>query len=243
MSEYLAPFEAMLAALFPPERVRAIDGGADWSRERGEVERSGFLDALAGEDRLPFAVVADLWRAIGTHAAPREIGEVMIERAVPAPEDRSNARALLLAAAMAGAAGRVLELTVAYAGQRSQFGKPIGRQQAVQQQLAVMAEQVTAMRLAVELAAAGTTPWPSPAAAALAKTVAATYAPLVANTAHAVHGAIGISAEHDLPLFTRRLHAWRLEGGGESLWARRLGKSLLASRRTTLDWMRAELFA
>ncbi len=246
MSEYLAPFETMLAALFPPSRVREIDSGADWRVEHEEVERSGFLDALLPEERggagLSLAEVAPLWIALGRSAAPLEIGGATIERAGRAADEAGLGHALLLAAAMAGAAARVLEMSAEYAGERVQFGKPIGRQQAVQQQLAVMAEHALAMRLAVELAAGGRG-WPTAAGAAVAKTVTALYAPAVANAAHAVHGAIGISAEHDLQLFTRRLHRWRIEAGGETLWARRLGIALVASDSSALDWMRAELFA
>jgi acyl-CoA dehydrogenase len=110
----------------------------------------------------------------------------------------------------------------------------------VQQQLALMAEQVVAVRLAVDLAANGD--WPTAERAALAKAIAAVYAPQIANTAHAVHGAIGISAEYDLQLYTRRMHAWRIEDGGETLWAARLGGAALAADSTVLEWMRAELF-
>lgn len=245
MSDFIGPFEAMLDALFPPARVRAIDDGADWHVERAEVERSGFLDALLPEDRggagLALADIVPLWMALGSRAAPIEIGEAMIDRADLAMDDAANAHAVVLAAVIAGAADRVLGMTVDYAGQRVQFGKPIGRQQAVQQQLAVMAEQVVAMRLAVELAASGAG-WRSAARAAVAKTVASLYAPAIANTAHAVHGAIGISAEHDLQLYTRRLHEWRLEDGSETLWARRMGRELLESHESALDWMRQELF-
>ena len=49
MSEFLEPFERMLTALFPPERVRGIDAGAEWASEQAEIERSGFLDALVPE--------------------------------------------------------------------------------------------------------------------------------------------------------------------------------------------------
>lgn len=239
MSELAASFEAMLDRLFPLARARAIDSGGGW-----ELERSGFLDMLvAGQDGgagLRCSDALPLWFALGNRAAPLEIGHNMIARAAPA--DSRSARAVLLAAAMAGAAERVLAMTIVHANQRVQFGRPIGRQQAVQQQLAVMAEQVAAMRLSAELAASSGR-WPTPVRAAAAKTVAALHAPAVANTAHAVHGAIGISAEHDLHLFTRRLHRWRLEEGGETLWARELGRALLGSPGSALDFLRAELFA
>lgn len=238
MDELLEPFDRMLSQLFPPARVRAIDTGEGWEAEWSDIEASGFLDALGS---LPCSAVAPLWRALGRHAAPLAIGEAMIERASPDAGRRDAAQALLLAAAISGAADTVLAMTARYAGERAQFGKPIGRQQAIQQQLAVMAEQCVAVRLAVELAAGDET-WPGALPAAAAKSVASGAAPRIANTAHGVHGAIGISAEYDLQLYTRRLHEWRLAGGSEGRWNRALGHAVLASDRTALDWTRACLF-
>jgi alkylation response protein AidB-like acyl-CoA dehydrogenase len=240
VSEYLEPFERMITTLFPPGRTRAIDAGGDWGRELGEIGQSGFLDALVTEEAggagLSLADAVELWRAIGRNAAPLGIGEVMIERAGLG----ETARALLHAAAISGAADRVLDMTAAYAGERVQFGKPIGRQQAIQQQLAVMAEDCVAVRMAVELAAAGDTP--DPLRVAAAKSVASAAAPRIANTAHAVHGAIGISAEYDLQLYTRRLHQWRAALGSETRWNRDLGHAVLVSHAPVLDWTRARLF-
>ncbi|MGX7952716.1 acyl-CoA dehydrogenase family protein [Tsuneonella sp. HG249] len=245
MTEFLGPFEAMLEALFPPRRLREIIGEGDWGTEHQELERSGFLDALtpesAGGAGLAFQEVIPLWMSIGLHAAPLEIGQAMIDRAGVDLEQAEWARAVLLAAVIAGAAHRVLAMSVDYANHRVQFGKPVGRQQAVQQQLALMAEKVMAARFVVHLAADGPG-WPTQAKAAAAKTVAAMYASDIANTAHAVHGAIGISAEHDLQIYTRRMHEWRLAGGAEKFWGRRLGERLLASSDDSLGWMRAELF-
>lgn len=233
MDELLAPFERMLGQLFPPARVRAIDAGAAWRAEHAEIEASGFLDALHS---LPLAQVVPLWRALGRHAAPLAIGETMIERGgLPC-----EAQALLLAAAISGAADRVLEMTAEYANQRVQFGKPIGRQQALQQQLAVMAEDCVAVRLAVDLAAAGAPL--DPLRVAAAKALASAAAPRVANAAHGVHGAIGISAEYDLQLYTRRLHEWRLAEGGETRWNRALGQAVLQSPLDALGFVRAQLF-
>ena len=233
MDELTAPFEKMLAQLFPPARVRAIDAGEGWDAERAEIEASGFLDALQS---LPLAQVVPLWRAVGRNAAPLAIGEAMIARGgLPA-----EAQALLLAAAISGAADRVLDMTAEYAGPRVQFGKPIGRQQAIQQQLAVMAEDCVAVRLAVELAAAGEQL--DPLRVAAAKALASAAAPRIANTEHAVHGAIGISAEYDLQLYTRRLHEWRLAGGAETHWNRALGEAVLQSPLDALGFVRSHLF-
>jgi alkylation response protein AidB-like acyl-CoA dehydrogenase len=167
----------------------------------------------------------------------------------PAPEGRALGTdlprlrplsAVLLAAAIAGAADRLLDMTVAFADERVQFGKPIGRQQAVQQQLAVMAEKVVATRMAAEIGcAAGLDGGLGPAS--VAKQVASAAAVIIADTAHAVHGAIGISEEHDLQLFSRRLRSWRLASGSETYWAERLGQMRLASDISTIDFIRKNL--
>ncbi len=244
-NELLEPFERMLGKLFPPARVREIEAGGEWQAELAEVEASGFLDILAPEAAggagLPFSTAIALFAALGRHAAPLEIGQAMVERAGYDQGQAANAELAMLIAMMAGAGDRLLEVTTAYANERVQFGRPIGRQQAVQQNLAVMAEHCVAVRLMVELAGDSAGP-PDSLRAALAKSVASASAPLIANIAHAVHGAIGISAEYDLHLYTRRLHAWRAALGSESLHNRSLGKAVLDSEAGSVDWLRAEIF-
>jgi len=150
--------------------------------------------------------------------------------------------AVVRAALIAGAGGKLLEMTVSYANERVQFGKPIGRQQALQQNIAVMAEDVVASRLASQLGCAAGLP-PSVEAAATAKSIASSAAARIAATAHAVHGAIGISEEFDLQLLTRRLHEWRLSDGSEGFWNELLGREVLASDDGAVDWIRAKIFA
>ncbi|MCY1547718.1 hypothetical protein D9M68_837880 [compost metagenome] len=53
--------------------------------------------------------------------------------------------------------------------------------------------------------------------------------PLVASTAHALHGAIGVTEEFDLQLYSRRLHEWRMADGSETYWNRIVGEALLGS--------------
>lgn len=159
----------------------------------------------------------------------------------PAPEGGLRAVAAILRAALiAGAAERLTQMTATYANERVQFGKPIGRQQALQQQMAVMAEEMVAARIASQLGCAGSFP-PSLVAAATAKSVASKAAARVAATAHAVHGAIGISEEHDLQLFTRRLHEWRLADGSETYWNRLLGSVRLNDAGRSVDFVRERL--
>jgi acyl-CoA dehydrogenase len=149
--------------------------------------------------------------------------------------------AIVRAAAVAGAADRVLEMTVAYANERVQFAKPIAKQQVIQQQLAVMAQQAVAARIAAQIGCASGFP-PELAAAAVAKQIASRAAVHVANMAHAVHGAIGISEEYDLQLFTRRLHEWRQADGSEAYWSECLGRLRLeAPDASSVDFIRARV--
>jgi len=133
--------------------------------------------------------------------------------------------ALCRAVMMAGALEEVLALTVQYANDRVQFGRPIGKFQAIQQQLALLAENVAASGVvaaaAVE-AAAGKGDLPFAVAAAKARVGEA--AGRVAEIAHQVHGAIGFTHEHRLHHLTRRLWSWRDEFGVESEWQQELGR-------------------
>ena len=139
---------------------------------------------------------------------------------------------------MAGAMQRVLEATLAYANDRAQFGKSIGKFQAVQQQLSVMAEQVFAARMAAEIGCAGDGIAPHPLRAAVAKARASEAAEKVVAIAHAVHGAIGVTAEYDLQLHTRRLQEWRADFGSQATGMRSLARRCWrrAARRCRSCW-------
>jgi acyl-CoA dehydrogenase len=138
--------------------------------------------------------------------------------------------ALFRAAQMAGAMEAVLELSTRYANDRIQFGRPIAKFQAIQQQLALLAEHAAAASVAVESAAVAVAAnRPSSAlAVAAAKIRAGEAAGKVAEIAHQVHGAIGFTHEHSLHRLTRRLWSWRDEFGTESYWSRELGRGVMA---------------
>ncbi|WP_353151718.1 acyl-CoA dehydrogenase family protein [Pollutimonas bauzanensis] len=152
--------------------------------------------------------------------------------------------AAALASLMAGAADRVLALTLDYANQRSQFGKHIGKFQAVQSQISVMAERTWACRMAAQLACQGKAWAPQLLLAAVGKSRCSEAAAIIADIGHAVHGAIGVTQEYDLQLYTRRLREWRLCGGGETYWASRIGAQLLHhSDKSALAFICDELSA
>lgn len=150
--------------------------------------------------------------------------------------------AALRAGFMVGAMHEVLSMTLDYANSREQFGRPIGKFQVIQQALAEMAELVSSADMAVQLAFAEN-PIPTLALAALAKQRASATSSRVVATAHAIHGAMGLTEEYDLQLYVRRLHVWRLADGSESYWARRLGEECMADGGDSLDFVRRHLSA
>jgi len=142
------------------------------------------------------------------------------------------AGALLRAAEMAGALEAILALSVRYANERVQFGKPIGRQQAIQQELARLAGMTAEAGMAAEVAAASAAQRGLLDAAfeiGCAKVVVGDAADAGPRIAHQVHGAIGFTYEHALHFFTRRLWAWRSEFGTAEEWGRKLGRAVVTS--------------
>ncbi|HXQ52238.1 MAG TPA: acyl-CoA dehydrogenase family protein [Stellaceae bacterium] len=133
--------------------------------------------------------------------------------------------ALCRAATMAGALDEVLDLTVRYCGERVQFGRPIGKFQAIQQQVAELAAMVAASGVAADAASAAAERGNATFAIAAAKARIGEAAGPAAAIAHQVHGAMGFAREHRLNLYTRRLWSWREEFGDESYWWGWLGRA------------------
>jgi alkylation response protein AidB-like acyl-CoA dehydrogenase len=117
-------------------------------------------------------------------------------------------------AEMAGGAQGVLDLTVAYAREREQFGQAIGTFQAVQHHCANMAIDVLTSRLiayeAIWKLAAG---HDAAEELSLAKSWVSDAYQRVCVLGHQVHGAIGFTAEHDLHYYTRHATAAALAFG------------------------------
>lgn len=160
--------------------------------------------------------------------------------ALPDGLDLRTLQAGLVAAQLAGALMEVFQRTLQYANDRQQFGRPIGKFQAIQHQLAVMSEHVFAARMAARLGCAGQGIFPDRLRVAVAKARCSQAALAVAEAAHAIHGAMGFTEEYDLQLFTRRLHAWRQTAGSESYWHGVAGAALVHGHAgSTLDLIRS----
>jgi alkylation response protein AidB-like acyl-CoA dehydrogenase len=110
------------------------------------------------------------------------------------------------AAESVGVAERAMEMAVAYAKERKQFGRAIGSYQAVSHACAQMLLEVEGARSAVYWAAWALDhePETAPLAAACAKAYAGDAGRRVPRAALQVHGGIGFTWEHDLHFFLKR---------------------------------------
>jgi acyl-CoA dehydrogenase len=126
-------------------------------------------------------------------------------------------------------------MSIDYANARNQFGKPIGKFQAVQQSLAVFAEEAAAVNCAGQAAALAMDRGDGGFEIGAAKLRANMAASIGASTAHQVHGAIGFTLEHNLHKYTRRLVSWRSEFGSERYWAETLGMDV-CTRGAEVFW-------
>ena len=142
--------------------------------------------------------------------------------------------ALSRAALMSGALERVLELSLNYAKERKQFGRPIGGFQAIQHTLALLAGQVAAALRATDAAIAALGTPRFSVQVAVAKSRVGEAAGIASEIAHQVHGAMGFTHEHQLHHFTRRLLAWRDEYGRENYWQQRIGRQIAAGGADSL---------
>jgi acyl-CoA dehydrogenase len=174
---------------------------------------------------VPVASAARVARRTNLAGEPRDT--LFFERAEPedvgrAACDLGERGALTRAALMAGALAAMARLTVAYAGERRQFGRPIAAFQAVQQHLVGIAQEASLVGAAAE----GAARTPGSFEIAAAKALASRAALTATRAAHQVHGAIGMTQEYRLHHFSRRLWAWRDEYGDEQHWAARLGSTV-----------------
>ena len=106
---------------------------------------------------------------------------------------------------MVGGAQKVLEMTINYAKERVQFDHPIGSFQAIQHYSARMVTDVDGSRLSTYQAARMLSEGlPCAREVAIAKAWTSEAYERVITLAHQIHGAIGITIDHDLHYYTRR---------------------------------------
>ncbi len=156
----------------------------------------------------------------------------------PASTDLRPLGAVIAAVEIAGGAEKLLGMCIDHANTRVQFGKPIAKLQAIQQQLAVLAQHAVMARMSAQIGCAQGLR-PTVEHAAIAKQVSSAAVPVITSIAHAVHGAIGVTQDFSLHVFVRRLQALRQMHGSETYWAKILGaRRLEEAELPTVDFIR-----
>lgn len=195
--------------------------------------------AIADEDGQPVTVLIqgpfkDVIRSENAAGEPRDTIRLS-DHALPAsqagakgsglkPHELRAAGALYRCAQMTGAMQTALDMATTYVKQREQFGRPIAKFQAVQQQIAQMASEIVAsdgvVSAAIEAAGSGLGLFQI----AAAKSRLGKAADMTVDVAHQVHGAIGTTRDYPLHLYTMRVASWRDECGSPNEWSEWIGR-------------------
>ncbi|MBK3532281.1 acyl-CoA/acyl-ACP dehydrogenase [Streptomyces sp. MBT67] len=195
--------EALRAFVAAARPVRSMDPLTPLHRAPADAER-----APAASERTR----ADAERApAATERAPAHAGRFRFEAA------------LLTAAEQLGSAARTTEAAVQHAGEREQFGSPIGSFQAVKHLCADMLARTEPARAAVYAAAVTG----DPVEIAAAKLLADEAAVRNARDCLQIHGGMGFTWEADVHLHLKRAWlraaSWLTGAGAEELLAAGLG--------------------
>ena len=129
---------------------------------------------------------------------------------------------------MIGGAQYVLDITVEYAKNRVQFGRPIGSMQALQHHCANMAVSIEASRsLAYEAAWRISEGIPCAAEVSMAKSFASECYTQTTQLGMLIHGGVGFMEDHDLPLYYRRAKVSEIMLGDADLHREKIARELL----------------
>lgn len=214
-SAALATGELIATVAAPPSQPRAV--GADFAGLILTAADGRVGTATAGAEHES----VDPSRKLFDINSSDESWEADTDRAV-------DLGALATAAQLVGGGQALLDASVEYAKQRTQFGRIIGSYQAIKHKLADV-------HIALELArplvygAALTLHTGSPDTArdiSAAKVAAAEAGLLAARSALQTHGAIGFTQEHDLGLLLLRVQALRSAWGDPTAHRRRVLEAL-----------------
>jgi acyl-CoA dehydrogenase len=234
MSIFAETVERILGDHVTPALIEASERGEAPAALMSALNENGLFDLLVPESQggigASMADAVGCMRAIGAAAAPGPILETMIARANLKGEEVHYTAALLNAARISGTIRWIFERTATYATERVQFGKPLGKQQAVQQMLALLADHMLAGTAITDAAAAN----PSPRLIAAARARLGEASDCAIEVGHQVHGAIGYTREYALNYRTRNLIAWRDQYGSVLEWKAELGRMFIGVSRDDL---------
>ncbi|MDV3128721.1 acyl-CoA/acyl-ACP dehydrogenase [Mycobacterium sp. 21AC1] len=214
-SAHLAAGELIATVAMPPQVPRAVDAN------------TAGLILTAADGQVNAATPGAQQESVDP---ARKLFEVT-PSGTAQPADTARAYefgALAAAAQLIGAAQAMLDQSVEYAKQRTQFGRIIGSYQAIKHKLAdvhIAVELARPLVYAAALSLADASPDTARDVSA-AKVAAADAALLAARSALQTHGAIGFTQEHDLSLLLLRVQALRSAWGDPTLHRRRLLEAL-----------------
>jgi len=171
---------------------------------------TGTADGLTRRALPTLDQTRKLARLAFDHTPARLVGEPGAARAVL--DHTLDLAAVALAAEQLGGAQRALDMAVAYAKVRQQFGRPIGSFQAIKHRCADLLLEVESLRSAVGYAAAAVAASSAelPVLAPLLKAYASEVYSHVAGENIQIHGGIGFTWEHDAHLYLKRAKASEL---------------------------------
>lgn len=217
----------MVDPLFAELGPDASDG-RDWAR----LEELGLPLLLVSEAEGGFGggweYALVVFRLAGYHALSLPLPERIIASLAEEGSDHHfHLGAFARVAQIAGALDAALALSVSYVNERQQFGRPVGKFQAVQQSLASFACEAAAANCAAMGAAQALDRGEAAFEIGAAKLRANRAAGVGTQIAHQVHGAIGFTQEYPLQHLTKRLWQWRSEFGSDAYWAKRVGESVV----------------
>ena len=146
----------------------------------------------------------DLTRSIGTVSFDGVAAEALD---VPGLDPGLGIATAALTAEMVGTASRILDLSVSYAKEREQFGRPIGSFQAIKHRCAEMLTDLESSRSASFYAcwAVATDAEDAPLAVAVAKSYCSDALARLGGEGVQVHGGIAFTWEHDMHLYLKRI--------------------------------------
>ncbi|MCA1662415.1 MAG: hypothetical protein LC648_09840 [Novosphingobium sp.] len=202
----------------PEGAIGLLDGDrVAYGRHCSAVLAPGKL--LAGE-------ICDWHEGTSPDGRPRDrLGGIEgFEVAVQSNADLRANGAFVRIAQAAGALEAGFGLAIEHVNTRVQFGKPLGKFQAVQQALAAASSEIAAVLAAGQAAAQAFDAGDASLEIAAAKWRMNRAIDVAVPILHRVHGAIGFTMEYPLNRHTRALMGWRSEFGNDAYWARRLGE-------------------
>jgi 3-oxocholest-4-en-26-oyl-CoA dehydrogenase beta subunit len=126
-----------------------------------------------------------------------------------------------------GVLQKALEMTLDYTKERKQFGKPVGAFQVIQQYMAEMVTNIDGLRFVSYQAAFRISEGlPAIRETAIAKAWSAESYEWCITKAHQIFGAVGVTGEHDLHLYTTRGKAAQLSYGDADFWREKVAKTM-----------------